>query len=121
MRDNDPQPPFQAAPSSQAADPTRQAERLTALAHEARLLEFALEGGNESAHRLATELKDALEQAMDAEAPSDLTAACSNIKTALEQIVRNGMRLSAQMDDMEVDGVLGPSRMPVLTAVLSAR
>jgi hypothetical protein len=121
MRANVPPPPFQATPPSPVADPTRQAERLAALAREARLLEFGLEGDTESARRLATELKAALEQAMDAEAPGDLTTACSSLKAVLEQIVRNGMQLSAQMDDMEVDGVLGRSRMPVLTAVLTAR
>jgi hypothetical protein len=46
-------------------------------------------------------------------------AACASIESALEQIVSNGMKLSAQMADMEVDGVLGTARMPVLTAVLS--
>jgi hypothetical protein len=31
----------------------------------------------------------------------------------------HGLQLSAQMADMEIDGVLGTARMPVLTAVLT--
>lgn len=100
-------------------DPAGQAERLVALAQEARLLEFALEGESDMARRLANLLETALEQAMDAESPNEVTEACSNIEAALDQIVGNGMQLSAQMADMEVDGVLGTARMPVLTAVLT--
>lgn len=103
-----------------AGEPASQAERLAALAREARLLEFALEGESEIAQRLATELESALELAMDAESPDELMTACAGIESALEQIVSNGMQFSAQMADMEVDGVLGTARLPVLTAVLSA-
>ncbi len=102
------------------ANPASQAEYLVALAREARLLEFALEGESEIARRLATELEAALEQAMDADAPDELTTARASIAAALDQIVSNGMQLSAEMADMEVDGVLGTARMPVLTAVLTA-
>lgn len=100
-------------------EPTGQAERLVALAQEARLLEFALEGESDIGRKLAILLESALEQAMDAESPNELTEACSSIGAALGQIVDNGMKLSAQMADMEVDGVLGTARMPVLTAVLT--
>ena len=101
-------------------DPSSQAERLVALAREARLLEFALEGESEIARQLASTLETALEQAMDAESPDEVMQACTSIEAALDQIVDNGMQLSAQMADMEVDGVLGTARMPVLTAVLTA-
>ena len=101
-------------------DPSNQAERLVALAREARLLEFALEGESEIARRLATALESALEQAMDADSPEELLTACASIEAALDQVVSNGMQLSAEMADMEVDGVLGTARMPVLTAVLTA-
>ncbi len=101
-------------------DPSSQAEHLVALAREARLLEFALEGESEIARRLASSLETALEQAMDAESPDEVMQACASIEAALDQIVDNGMQLSAQMADMEVDGVLGTARMPVLTAVLTA-
>ena len=101
-------------------DPSSQAEQLVALAREARLLEFALEGESEIARQLASSLETALEQAMDAESPDEVMQACASIEAALDQIVDNGMQLSAQMADMEVDGVLGTARMPVLTAVLTA-
>ncbi len=99
--------------------PAGQAERLVALAQEARLLEFALEGESDIGRKLAILLETALEQAMDAESPNEVTEACSSIGAALDQIVDNGMQLSAQMANMEVDGVLGSARMPVLTAVLT--
>lgn len=102
------------------SDPARQAEYLASLAREARLLEFALDGDGDAARRLAADLESALENAMDAESPAELTQACTAIETALSKVLAGGMRLSAQMTDMEVDGVLGTARMPVLTAVLSA-
>lgn len=103
-----------------AADPARQAARLVALAREARLLEFALKGEGDAACSLASDIEAALEQAMEAESPDDLLRACSALEAALSRVMENGMQLSAQMTDMEVDGVLGTARMPVLTAVLTA-
>jgi hypothetical protein len=117
MRDNDNGAGCAAMGTS---DPARQAERLVALAREARLLEFALDGESDIARRLASELEAALELAMDAESSDELVTACASIEAALDQIVSNGMQLSAEMADMEVDGVLGTARMPVLTAVLRA-
>ena len=102
------------------SDPARQAEHLAALAREARLLEFALQGEDDAARRLAADLESALENAMDAESPVELSQACTAIEAALGEVLARGMRLSAQMTDMEVDGVLGTARMPVLTAVLTA-
>jgi hypothetical protein len=102
------------------SDPARQAEYLASLAREARLLEFALEGDGVAARQLAVDLESALENAMDAESPAELTQACTAIEAALGEVLARGMRLSAEMTDMEVDGVLGTARMPVLTAVLSA-
>ena len=101
-------------------DPANQADQLTALAQEARLLEFGLEGDGNAARRLAADLESALSTAMDAESPDELTQARTAIDTALSRVVSLGMRLSAQMTDIEVDGILGTARMPVLTAVLSA-
>jgi hypothetical protein len=101
-------------------DPAAQAQRLVALAREARLLEFALEGDSDDASRLASELEVALEGAMDAESPDEVSAARAAVESALGALLANGMRLSAQMSEMPVDGVLGTTRMPVLTAVLTA-
>lgn len=100
--------------------PASQAEHLAALAKEARLLEFALEGDGDDARRIANDLEAALERVMDAESADDLTNACTDIRAALGEVVERGMRLSAELTDMEVEGVLGATRMPVLTAVLSA-
>jgi hypothetical protein len=125
MRDNEcPSacPTAQPTPQSGIAgsDPARQAEHLAALAREARLLEFALDGDGDAARRLAADLETAIENAMDAESPLELMQACAAIEAVLGEVLASGMRLSAQMTDMEVDGVLGTARMPVLTAVLTA-
>jgi hypothetical protein len=125
MRDNEsPSACPSAAPTLQSgsdhSDPARQAENLASLAREARLLEFALEGDGDAARRLAADLESALENAMDAESNIELMQACAAIEAALGEVLAGGMRLSAQMTDMEVDGVLGTARMPVLTAVLTA-
>jgi len=57
---------------------------------------------------------------MDAESPAELTEACAVLEAALREVLQGGMRLSAEMTDMAVEGVLGTARMPVLTAVLTA-
>ena len=101
-------------------DPALQAKHLAALAREARLLEFALRGDGEEARVLADEFEAALERAMEAELPEELTNACTDIEAALLRVVRSGMRLSAQLTAMEIEGVLGVARMPVLTAVLTS-
>jgi hypothetical protein len=125
MRDNDyPSACPSGRPSPEMgadhSDPARHAEQLVALAREARLLEFALDGDGDGARQLAADLESALENAMDAESPAELTQACAALESALGEVINHGMRLSAEMTDMEVDGVLGTARMPVLTAVLSA-
>lgn len=107
-------------PARMSGEPARQAEHLAALAREARLLEFALQGDSAAARLLAVDVEAALEQAMDAESPDELVKAISGIEAVLQQVIDGGMRLSAQMADIEVDGVLGTARMPVLTAVLTA-
>lgn len=102
------------------SQPRDQADRLTALAHEARLLEFGLDGDGDAARSLATDLKTALATAMDADSPGELTQARAAIGQLLVRLVNEGMRLSAEMTDMEVEGLLGVARLPVLTAVLFA-
>jgi len=104
-----------------ASQPRDQADHLTALAHEARLLEFGLDGDGDAARSLAADLKTALATAMDADSPGELTQARAVIDRLLVRLVNEGMRLSAEMTDMEVEGLLGVARLPVLTAVLSTR
>lgn len=103
-----------------AAQAQPQAERLAMLAREARLLEFALQGDGAEGRRVAADLERALERAMDADTPTELQQSCEAIKAALDVAFRQGMTLFAQMTDMDVEGVLGTTRMPVLTTVLTA-
>lgn len=103
-----------------APDAQQQAERLAMLAREARLLEFALQGDGAAARSVAADLERALERAMDADTPSELQQSCEAIRSVLDIAFGQGMSLFAQMTDMDVEGVLGVARMPVLTTVLSA-
>lgn len=96
------------------------AERLTALAHEARILEFGLEGDGTAARGLASDLEGALTDAMDADSPSELTEARNAIDAVLGRVTALGMRLNAHLSEVELEGILGKARMPVLSAVLMA-
>lgn len=117
MRDND----LTSACSAGAPDdPARLAERLAVLAREARLLEFAVDGNSEDTRQLAGDLEAALENAMDADSAEELRQASVALQAVLGEVLGQGMQFSAEMTDLEVDGVLGRSRMPVLTAVLRA-
>ncbi len=98
-----------------------EADQLTALAHEARLLEFGFDGAGDAAQCAASELKLALMTAMDADSAAELTDARTAVSSALGRAVSLGLELSAQLTDIEIEGVLGTACMPVLTAVLSAR
>lgn len=118
MRDND--CPSLADHDDGTTDPVRLAGQLAALAREARLLEFGLHGNSASGSRIASDLELALEGAMDAETPDEVRSACAALEAVLSEVVKHGMQLSAEMTEMEVDGVLGALRMPVLTAVLTA-
>jgi hypothetical protein len=109
-----------AAGHSYSLDPPNQTDQLTALAHEARLLEIGLESGGEAARQLVIDLERALTTAMDAESPGELTQARTAIGLVLGTVLSQGLCLSAELADMEVKGVLGMSRMSVLTAVLRA-
>jgi len=104
-------------PASASAE---HADFLTALAQQARLLEFGLDGDGEAARGIATAMESALTGAMDAESADELHSARNTIDTVLARLTGLGMRLTAQLDDIEIGGVLGSARMPVLTAVLTA-
>lgn len=110
----------EACRNTSATDSGSRAEQLTALAQQARLLEFAFEGETDATRGVAANLETALENAMDADPGEELTRATLAIEVVLGEILSQGMRLSAQMTDMVVEGVLGKSRMPVLTTVLTS-
>jgi hypothetical protein len=92
--------------------------RLAALAREARLLEFAVEGDGDSASSLAATLESALERAMEAMTSDELVPICQELSATLDEVVARGMSLSAELNDVLVEGVLGASHMPALSAVL---
>jgi len=103
------------------SEPADRADFLTALAREARLLEFGVEGDGDDARRMAQEMEGALTEAMDADSADELSSARNAIGAVLTRLTGAGMRLSAHLSDIEIaGGVLGKTRMPVLTAVLRA-
>lgn len=101
-----------------AMEPSRQAEYLALLAQEARLLEFAVQGDGIDAGKAACGLQRALEQAMDAE-DIDSGAACRGLACALGDVYGAGLRLTARLNEVAVDGILGKMKLSVLTAVLA--
>lgn len=101
-----------------AMEPARQAEYLTLLAQEARLLEFALEGDGVDAQNAACRLQLALERAMDAE-EGESVAATRELALALGVAYDAGLGLTARVNDVVVDGILGKMKLNVLTAVLT--
>jgi hypothetical protein len=99
-------------------DPARQAEYLALLARDARLLEFSLEEENAESRRIAAGLQHALERALDAESADDARGARDELEVVLAGARGAGLRLSATLTEMDVDGVVGSMRMRVLSTVL---
>jgi hypothetical protein len=91
---------------------------LADFALQARLLEFAVQGDNDEARRIASRVRDAIEFAMDDETPES-GCACAELARALAHASAAGMQLNARLNEITVDGILGRSRLPVLTAVLT--
>jgi hypothetical protein len=100
-------------------EPSKQAEYLALLAQEARLLQFSLEIDDAPTKRIGDSLQRALEQAMDADGPDEAQGAQRQLEQVLTAARQAGMKLSAQVDEMDVDGVLGTMKMRVLTTVLA--
>ena len=100
-------------------EPAKQAEYLAMLAQEARLLQFSLQGEDPESRRIGDRLQRALEQAIDADGPDEAEGA----QRALEQVLTGareaGMQLSAEIGEVDVDGVLGTMKMRVLSTVLA--
>lgn len=102
-----------------ALEPRQQACLLSEIARDARLLEFALDDADGRADGIAGGVERALELAMDAEGESEAALAHEALTLALATMKDHGLAISAGVASMEVDGLLGPMRMPVLTAVLA--
>lgn len=101
-------------------DPREQAKRLNELAHEARLIEFAVDGDGADARAIGAMLERALELAVDADSESEARQAYAALVEAMAAVERAGLALSAGVSRMEIEGALGLMHMPVLTAVLAA-
>jgi hypothetical protein len=101
-----------------ALEPARQAEVLAAYAQHARLLEFALDDESDQAQSAASELRRAIEDAMDA-GDSEWESARSALARALGDVYRSGLQLSARLGEVAVEGILGETRLSVLTTVLA--
>ncbi len=100
-------------------DPDQQARLLALAALDARLVRMAVEGDGESTHHLADEFERALEQAMDAEVPADAIAARESLRQVAAALREAGLKIRLDLSEIEVDGLLGAAKLPVLTAVLS--
>jgi hypothetical protein len=100
-------------------EPARQAEYLAMLAQEARLLEFSLEGEDAESRRIGDRLQRALESALDADGPDEAEGARDELEEVLIGARHAGLRLSAHLSEVDVDGILGTMRMRVLSTVLA--
>ena len=100
-------------------EPARQAEYLAMLAQEARLLEFSLEGEDSESRRIGDRLQRALESALDADGPDETDSARGELEEVLTGARDAGLRLSARLSEVDVDGILGTMKMRVLSTVLA--
>lgn len=100
-------------------DPQQQAELLAEMAQQARLIHLTFEDESIAAPALADDLERALGQALEAEEPDDSIAARGELMRVLDALRDTGLRVSASVSELSVDGLLGVMTMPVLTAQLS--
>lgn len=99
--------------------PVSQATVLLKVAQEARLLHLSLDA--HSASPIARDLEQALEDAMDALPGTAADDAAVHLVDVLRAAQGQGLHISAELTDVEVDGALGACRLPLLSAVLSAQ
>jgi hypothetical protein len=90
------------------------------LAQEARLVRLALSARCSGADDVACSFERALGEVMDADAEPESERARIGLAAVLAEVRRAGLRVSASLDELTLDGVLGAQRLPVLTAVLAA-
>ncbi len=102
-----------------ALEPMSQAELLARLAQQARLVRMALSDDRSDAITVACSFERALGEAMDAEAQEESELARRQLASVLADARSAGLTVSATVDELQFDGVLGLQRLPVLTAVLS--
>lgn len=102
-----------------ALEPAKQAEYLAMLAQDARLLQFSLAAADPESSRIGDRLQRALERAIDAEGPEEENSARYELERVLTGAREAGLSLSAELGEVDVDGVLGTMKMRVLTTVLA--
>jgi len=100
-------------------EPARQAEYLTMLAQEARLLQFSLAAEDADSQRIGGQLQQALEHAIDADGPDATQGARRELEGVLAGARDAGMQLSAELGEVDIDGVLGTMKMRVLSTLLA--
>ena len=100
-------------------EPAKQAEYLTMLAQEARLLEFSLEAEDADSTRIGDHLQHALEHAIDADGPDETHGARHELEECPDRRARRRDALSAELSEVDVDGVLGTMKMRVLSTLLA--
>jgi hypothetical protein len=95
---------------------------LAHFARQARLVRTALSDDRRDADAdaAAAGFQRALGQAMDADEDIETQAALRDLSATLRDARQAGLKLSARIEELQLDGVLGTQRLPVLTAVLSA-
>lgn len=100
-------------------EPARQAELLAMLAQDARVLQFSREFEDAASRSVGDRLQRALENAMDAEGTDEARRARDELERSLAGARDAGLRLSAQLGELDVDGVTGSMKMRVLATVLA--
>lgn len=100
-------------------EPARQAELLAMLAQDARVLQFSREVEDAASRSVGDRLQRALENAMDAEGTDEARRARDELERSLAGARDAGLRLSAQLGELDVDGVTGSMKMRVLATVLA--
>lgn len=67
----------------------------------------------------ALALRVALEAAMDAESAQEHATAESALQRALADLSASRVSVKAEVSEVEVEGILGPARLPALSAWLT--
>lgn len=101
-------------------EPAAQAEVLAQLAQEARLVRLAVQDNALPIDAVCAAFERALEDAMDADVDDEARAARHRLEGVLHGVRGAGLKVSASLSELDIAGVLGDMKMPVLTTVLSA-
>lgn len=99
--------------------PELPARELARLAQGARMLHLSLAEPIAGIDAQALALRLALEAAMDADSTEDHAAAESALQLALADLRAARVAVTAEISEVEVEGILGPARLPALSAWLA--